>query len=214
MVAELTLDVTLGKRELALALETEARTLAVVGPSGSGKTTLLRVLAGLEPRARGRVEHRRRVLQDTPTGRFVPPWERRLGWVPQEATLLPHRDVRTNLAWSGADGTEVDRLAAALRIEHLLARRPRHLSGGERQRVAVGRALLARPGLLLLDEPFSALDPELRGVVISVVRRHLTELDATLVLVSHARSDAEALVEETWCVTSAGRLRCDIDTAT
>jgi len=173
------------RRGWSIRLSSESPRVGVSGPSGAGKTTLLRVLAGLEPTATGRVVAGGRVLQDTTTGLFVPPWERRAGWVPQEATLLPHRSVRANLAWSEPGAAEVEELAERLGLAPLLGRRPRHLSGGERQRVALGRALLARPRLLLLDEPFSALDPELRETVVGVVRRYAETPGRVLVLASH-----------------------------
>ena len=185
-------------------LRSDRPAVGVAGPSGAGKTTLLRILAGLERGARGRVVVGGRVLQDTAAGRFVPPWRRAVGWVPQDATLLPHRSVAANLGWSGAPPAEVAELADALRVSHLLRRMPRHLSGGERQRVALARALLARPRLLLLDEPFSALDPELRAEVLEVVRARAAREGGQLVLASHDRADAHALGAEVWAVRPAG----------
>ena len=206
-MAEPTLDVDVHfpRRAWGWAVRLTADTprVGVVGPSGAGKSTLLRVLAGLEPTAAGRVVVGGRVLQDTSDGRFVPPWERRVGWLPQEATLLPHRSVRANLAWSGADSADVEEVAASLRISPLLDRRPRHLSGGERQRVALGRALLARPRLLLLDEPFAALDRALREAAIEVVDRRAAAPGVVLVLVSHDPADVYALAGSAHSVSEA-----------
>jgi len=162
-------EVPLGGRTLSLALESRGTALAIVGPSGAGKSTLLRVLAGVEPRARGRVEVDGVVWQDTAGGVVVPPWERRVGWVPQETLLFPHLSVRENLGYAGAPDGDLEELAGVLQVDHLLDRRPRRLSGGERQRVALGRALLSRPTLLLLDEPFSALDRPLRSQLTATV---------------------------------------------
>ena len=200
----LDLDLTLGLGALRLrvALRTEARAVALTGPSGAGKSTLLRVLAGVERRARGRVAVDGEVLQG-PRVR-VPAWRRSVGWVPQDATLLPHRSVRQNLALSGATDGEVRAVALELGLLPLLDRRPRHVSGGERQRVALGRALLVRPRLLLLDEPFSAMDGALREQAVRGVRRAVGQ-GSRLVLVTHDERLAGALGCEVWSL-SAGEL--------
>ena len=132
--------------------------VAILGPSGSGKSTLLRALAGLEPNAKGHVSFGDEVWLDSNAGIYTPAWERRVGWVPQDALLFPHLSLRENLAYAGAGPSEVESMAESLLLSDLLDRRPRFLSGGERQRVALGRALLSAPRMLLLDEPFSALD--------------------------------------------------------
>jgi molybdate transport system ATP-binding protein len=204
--AGLRVDVRLprGPAELHLRLSTAARRVGVFGPSGAGKTSLLRVLAGLPPRGHGVVEVEGQAWQGPDL--HLPPWKRGVGWVPQEATLFPHASVEQNLRWSGAHGDEARALAPRLGLEALLSRRPRHLSGGERQRVALGRALLARPRLLLLDEPFSALDPERRDQVIAALADWLDAAQARLVLVSHERSDLERLCQELWVVREGGGL--------
>lgn len=193
-----------GPRTWTLALRSTARRVGIFGPSGAGKTTLLRVLAGLEREATGPVTVDGRALQG-PDG-FVPPWKREVGWVPQEATLFPHATVLGNLRWAGAPAEVARRVAADLAVEALLDRRPRHLSGGERQRVALGRALLATPRLLLLDEPFTALDPALRERVTGVVDAWCARHDPVLVLVSHERGDLARLCTEAWEARSNGSL--------
>ncbi len=187
-------------------LETRNSAIAVVGPSGSGKSTLLRVLAGVESSATGHLRFDGVTWQDSAAQRFVPAWDRRVGWVPQDALLFPHLSVRQNLAYAGASDVQVEEMGALLQVTGLLNRRPRRLSGGEQQRVALGRALLSRPQLLLLDEPFSALDRPLRAVVTDRLRAFCEEHGVPLVLVTHDERDAEALAEERWLV-SGGRLR-------
>lgn len=192
--------VRLGNLQLEVRLAPVSGSVAVVGPSGAGKSTLLRILAGLERKARGRVTVRDRVWMDTDAGVWVDPWERRVGWVPQDGLLFPHLTVRENLAYglSVADAPNgaseaLDRLAGLVEARHLLDRRPAVLSGGERQRVTLARALLVRPSLLLLDEPFSALDRPLRDDLASRLRSYLAERGIPVILVSHDEADAHAL---------------------
>lgn len=194
---QMDVQVPLGTRTLRAALVTASPAVAVVGPSGSGKTTLVRILAGVARRARGTLTVDGRTWMDE-TGSRLPPWDRKVGWAPQDVLLFPHLSVRENMAYAGADDGEVEAMAELFHIADLLERRPRNLSGGERQRVAVGRALLASPRLLLLDEPFSALDRPLRATLARTVRELLDRRDIPLVLVSHDEEDAEVLAEERW----------------
>lgn len=189
-------DVTLrlGPLSLDVAFTSDASRTAVVGPSGAGKSTLLRTLAGLEPEARGRIVVGADVWMDTKGGVHLEAWRRRVGWVPQEALLFPHLSVRENLAYAeSAIPGRVREVAELVRAEHLLERRPAVLSGGERQRVALARALLAEPRLLLLDEPFSALDRPLRHDLIRRLDGHLSTQGIPVVLVSHDPDDATRL---------------------
>ncbi|MBX7079253.1 MAG: ATP-binding cassette domain-containing protein [Nannocystaceae bacterium] len=168
--------------------------VVVVGPSGAGKSTLLRAIAGIEPRARGRIAIDGQPWLDSDAGVCVPAPARAVGYVPQDARLFPHVRVRDNLLWAGrAEPGACGRVAAALGIEHLLDRMPRHLSGGERQRVALGRALLSRARLLALDEPFAALDRPLRRAVLAVVLDHLARERTALVLVTHDERELDGL---------------------
>ncbi len=190
--------IPVGQEPIHVRLDTPSPALAIFGPSGSGKSTLLRVLAGVETRARGLVEVEGVRWHDPKQGSLIPPWERRVGWVPQEVLLFPHLSVAQNLAYAGAEAVSVEETAALLQVEHLLDRRPRRLSGGERQRVALGRALLSSPRLLLLDEPFSALDRPLRAQLTRTVRELAEARGIGLVLVSHDEADANALAGERW----------------
>jgi len=191
-------EILLDGRSLVLSLASRSTALAIVGPSGAGKSTLLRVLAGVEPRARGLVEVDGVRWMDPQEGVRVPAWERRVGWVPQETLLFPHLSVRENLGYAGAPEEELVELAHLLQVQHLLDRRPRRLSGGERQRVALGRALLSGPRLLLLDEPFSALDRPLRSQLTALVRDLADRKGIPLFLVSHDEDDAQTLAGERW----------------
>lgn len=202
---EMDVRVPLGARELEVTFETRSSALAVLGPSGSGKTTLVRILAGVERRASGTLVVDGDAWMET-SGAAVPPWERRVGWAPQDVLLFPHLSVRENMAYAaGAQQSDVDEMAELFQITDLLDRRPRNLSGGERQRVAVSRAPLARPRLLLLDEPFSALDRPLRNKLSRTVRELLDRRGVPLVLVSHDEADADVLADERWHLVE-GRL--------
>ena len=191
---------------LRVELNTASTRIAVVGPSGSGKSTILRILAGVERRAHGTVLVKEHYWQDSSNGTWVPSGDRRVGGVPQETLLFPHLTVRENLSYGGALPDWVSETAALLQIEDLLDRRSRRLSGGERQRVALGRALLSKPRLLLLDEPFSALDRPLRGELSELVSDWALDRSVPIVLVSHDEEDAKWLAEERWHV-SGGSLR-------
>jgi molybdate transport system ATP-binding protein len=204
-VLDLTLRFSVGDVEVELSLVSNALRVAVFGPSGGGKSTLVRTMAGVDRRASGRVVVRGRVWMDSEKGIWLPPWDRGVGWVPQDHLLFPHLNVRENLAYGGAEAREVEEVAERLFVDHLLDRRPRRLSGGEQQRVALGRALLRRPEVLLLDEPFSALDRPLRGRVGEEIRRYAEEREIPLLLVSHDEADAAALAQEQWLL-SRGRL--------
>ncbi|UCC24175.1 MAG: ATP-binding cassette domain-containing protein [Gemmatimonadales bacterium] len=192
-------SIDLGSLHLSVELSSATGAVAVVGPSGAGKTTFLRILAGLEPRARGRVTVGGAAWMDTADGTWVQPWDRRVGWVPQDTLLFPHLSVRENLAYGlsrvgdSSSPAPLDDLAELVEARHLMDRRPAVLSGGERQRVAVARALLSRPRLLLLDEPFSALDRPLRDELAPRIRGYLDRHGIPVVLVSHEEADAHAL---------------------
>ncbi len=168
---------------------------AVLGLSGCGKTTLLRVIAGFERAQRGRVALSGWVLDDGHS--YVPPERREIGYVPQEGALFPHLDVQANVGFglSRAErrGSAVSDLLEMVGLGALAKRMPYELSGGEQQRAALARALVRRPALLLLDEPFSSLDATLRGTVREEVSALLHRQGTTTVLVTHDQEEALSL---------------------
>jgi molybdate transport system ATP-binding protein len=185
---------------LDVAFESNARTLALFGDSGAGKTSVLNAIAGLLEPERGRIVLDDRVLFDSAARIDVPAAERRLGYVFQDGRLFPHLDVRANLVYGakGRDGThaELDGVVALLDLAPMLRRAPVTLSGGERQRVAIGRALLAEPRALLLDEPLTGLHAEARRQVLDYLRRMKRELGVFTLLVTHHADEVAALADE------------------
>jgi ABC-type sulfate/molybdate transport systems ATPase subunit len=180
----------LGPRKQRIHLRGTTQVLGIVGPSGCGKTTLLRVIAGVETRAVGVVRALGEVWQAP--GQFVPAWRRGVGWVPQDALLLPHLTNLQNLEYAGRSTREETlEVARLLGVVEDIDRSPRHMSGGERQRVALGRALLGKPRILLLDEPFSALDPALRNRLRVAIAERIKQ-GPPAVLVTHDERDLEA----------------------
>lgn len=193
MSAEPWLAAALHVRDVRIDLATDAPVVCVDGPSGAGKSTLLRVIAGIEPRAVGRL----RVFGEDWLGeRAVPAWRRGVGWVPQDGHLFPHRSVRENLGYAGR-GVDPE-VVEWLGLGGLLDRAPRNLSGGERQRVALGRALCASPRLLLLDEPFAALDPDRRARVADRTAAWCRVREVRVVLVSHRAEDFGSFAGDHW----------------
>jgi molybdate transport system ATP-binding protein len=161
---------------------------ALFGRSGCGKTTLVNLLAGLIPQGEGRIALGNEVWFDSTRGICVPAEHRRVGYVFQDARLFPHYTVRGNLLYGARSATKashIDELISLLALEPLLARRPGSLSGGEKQRVALGRALLAQPRLLLLDEPLASLDVSRRDEVLPYLERLRDHYAIPMVYVSH-----------------------------
>jgi molybdate transport system ATP-binding protein len=181
----------LGEFQLHAAFESTGGATALFGPSGAGKTSVINMIAGLLTPDRGRVVLDGEVLFDNTARVDVPAWRRRIGCVFQEGRLFPHLSVRHNLdygRWAGghaADGQGFTHVVDLLNIDHLLDRRPGKLSGGERQRVAVGRALLMRPRLLLLDEPLASLDAARKGEILPYLERLRDAAQVPMIYVSH-----------------------------
>jgi molybdate transport system ATP-binding protein len=181
----------LGGFSLAARFATAGGVTALFGASGAGKTTLTNIIAGLIAPDRGRIVLDQQVLFDSTQRIDVPAHRRRIGYVFQEGRLFPHLTVAANLDYGrrmcglARDPAELERIVALLDIGHLLERRPGKLSGGERQRVAVGRALLMRPRLLLLDEPLASLDAARKREILPYLQRLRDETRVPMVYVSH-----------------------------
>ncbi len=196
--------------QIDLALEVAAAGVTVLfGPSGAGKSTTLAVVAGLLRPNECRVVLDDRVLADTKADVWIPPEKRRIGVVFQDARLFPHMSVATNLrfgmrrALPGPVG--FDEVVALLGIDALLARRPHTLSGGERQRVAIGRALLAQPNLLLMDEPLVGLDAARKAEILPYLTRLKTALRLPILYVTHALDEVVQL-GDTMVLIEAGHV--------
>ncbi len=184
-LAEFTLDVSVTMSRGSTAL---------YGPSGAGKTTLLELIAGIRRPRSGRIEMDGRVLCDD--GVWIPPRHRRVGYVPQDDALFPHLSVRQNVFYGAADGEEAGDVIEVLEIGSLFDRGVQRLSGGERKRVALARALLTRPDLLLLDEPLTGVDLPLRDRVLEYLVRVRDELPVPTIYVTHHMQEVEAICEE------------------
>ncbi|AOK50056.1 MULTISPECIES: ATP-binding cassette domain-containing protein [unclassified Burkholderia] len=211
-----------GARHFALAMRfaSDARVVALYGPSGAGKSLTLRTIAGLLTPRHGRVRVNGRTLFDAAHGIDVPPERRGIGCLFQHYALFPHLPVRENVAF-GLTTWYRARLSneARLRVESLLERfglaplarsRPDGLSGGQRQRVALARALACRPDLLLLDEPFSSLDPSLRDDLRRYLGEVLREWQIPVVMITHDVDDVTALADVAF-VIDQGRAVREVD---
>jgi molybdate transport system ATP-binding protein len=189
----------LGDFALAASFASEGGVTALFGPSGAGKTSIVGMIAGLIAPDRGRIALDGEVLFDSATGMNVPPHRRRIGYVFQDGRLFPHLSVARNLDYgrwmSGLprDAAQNARICALLDIGALLDRRPGALSGGERQRVALGRALLMKPRLLLLDEPLASLDAARKAEILPYFMRLRDETRVPMVYVSHDADEVRRL---------------------
>jgi len=185
--------------ELRVRFRSQARRTVIYGPSGAGKTLTLQALAGLLVPDAGRIAFDGSVLFDAGAHVAVPARDRRFGYLFQDYALFPHLDVRQNIAfglqrgWRNpgreAGGAAVDRWLDALGLRAVAAQRPHQLSGGQRQRAALARALASEPRALLLDEPFSALDPALRERTRDELDRLLAQVGIPLVMITHDPDD-------------------------
>ena len=209
----ISIDARIARRDFTLDIDftSAARVTALFGRSGSGKSTTIAVIAGLLTPERGRVEVDGTVLLDTARGIAVPKHKRRIGLVFQDAQLFPHMSVRQNLEYGrwfapkGEPQAAFDAVVATLGLGHLLERAPGRLSGGEKQRVAIGRALLAGPRLLLLDEPLASLDRERKLEILPLIETLAREHGVPVIYVSHAIEEVARLAGHV-VMLEAGRI--------
>ncbi|WP_419908541.1 molybdenum ABC transporter ATP-binding protein [Hoeflea sp.] len=210
MSLEVRLQSRLGDFEISAEFAAGAGVTALFGQSGSGKTSILKMIAGLIRPLSGRIEAGGRMLFDSEGGTDLPPPQRRVGMVFQDARLFPHMSVSRNLTygrWAGKRDSRADfgRITNLLGIEALLDRYPATLSGGEMQRVAIGRALLADPALLLMDEPLASLDQERKREILPYLEEVRDETGLPIVYVSH-EVDEVARLADTLVLLSDGKV--------
>jgi len=194
-----TVEKRLGEFALTASFASESGVTGLFGPSGAGKTSVINMIVGLMRPDRGRIALDGQAVFDGAAGIDLPVWRRRIGYVFQEGRLFPHLSVRHNLdygRWMGgqpADPAAFAHVVELLDVGHLLDRRPGKLSGGERQRVAVGRALLMRPRLLLLDEPLASLDAARKADILPYLVRLRDEAKVPMIYVSHNASEVRQI---------------------
>jgi len=170
--------------------------LAIVGPSGSGKTTVVRILAGLEKPDSGFIRLHNKTLCDVEKKKWIPAQKRQLGYVFQEGSLFPHLSIRKNVAFSCSDPQQVEKLLQMMAVHHLGDKNPGEISGGERQRVAFAQTLASNPDLLLLDEPFSALDVSTRQQLCENVLALKQGIAIPIILITHDLEEAALLGDQ------------------
>jgi len=178
---------------LEATFELNGRVTGIFGPSGAGKTTLLEIIAGLRKPKKAVIQLHTEKISSSEEGVFARPEHRRIGYVPQDLALFPHKTVRQNLFYGRPlNQNEFDHIVNQFQLEPLLERYPGELSGGEKQRVAIGRALMINPRLLMLDEPLSNLDRELKEKGLELFKRVRDEFGTPVLYVAH---DPNELVE-------------------
>jgi molybdate transport system ATP-binding protein len=197
---------TLGAFKIDAAFQAGRGITTLFGKSGSGKTSLVNMIAGLIDPNRGRIAVNGTILFESETGRSLPVQGRRLGYVFQDSLLFPHMTVLKNLTYGRRSGAiPLERVTTLLGIEHLLDRRPATLSGGEKQRVAIGRAFLANPRLVLMDEPLASLDIERREEVLPFIESLRDDLGLPILYVSHNMDEIIRLAD-TLVLVSDGKV--------
>ncbi|MDA8126718.1 MAG: molybdenum ABC transporter ATP-binding protein [Deltaproteobacteria bacterium] len=211
MKLEVAVNKRLGRFRLEMAFICQGQRLGLFGPSGSGKTSLVGILAGLTRPDGGHIRLDGDPLYDSRRGICLRPEERRIGIVFQKPHLFPHLSVRANLLYgrkrcaAGTGGTDFDTLVELLEIGPLLERGVNHLSGGEQQRVAIGRAVLANPRLLLMDEPLSGLQVRLKAQIIPYLREVGERFGIPYLFISHSLTEMRLMVDQT-LVVDQGRV--------
>ncbi len=174
------------------------RVTQVLGDSGVGKTTLLKVIAGLASVDAGSINFGDETWLDSESHIFLAPQQRGVGFVFQDYALFPHLTVREHLLYGSNDNGYVQRLLSMGRMEEFAGHRPGQMSGGQQQRLAILRALATKPRLLLMDEPFSALDMNLKGLLIAELKQLIMEMKMTCLVVTHQPFDAGDFADESY----------------
>jgi molybdate transport system ATP-binding protein len=199
-------DLQMPRRDFELNLQGEFgnETIGIFGPSGAGKTSFFSLLTGLERPRSGRIELMGRVLTDTAKNIFVPVHKRRIGVVFQEKLLFPHMTIRENMLFGEGYAREkrihLDEVTDLLGLNKLLDSMPWEASGGEQQRAAIGRALLTSPDLLLLDEPFNAVDNSLRATILPYLKNLRDQLHVPFLVISHDLPDIQRLTDQIYLI--------------
>ncbi|MFY3705202.1 ABC transporter ATP-binding protein [Achromobacter xylosoxidans] len=216
-------DMVSGDRHFSLdvAFSSKSRRIALFGPSGAGKSLTLRAVAGLLRPDAGRIEINGRVLFDSDARLSVAPQARRVAYLFQDYALFPHLTVAQNIAFGSRRGwlnpprravsAEARRWVDAFELGAIVGSYPHEISGGQKQRVALARALMVKPEILLLDEPFSALDSQLRGKMRQELSALQRQLDVPMLLITHDPADVEALADEVFEVRDGKVRRRDED---
>ncbi len=187
-----------GAFDIDIAFTSETNGITVLaGPSGSGKTSIISMIAGLTKPDSGRIHINDRLLFDSDQKIDCPIQKRRCGYIFQDGRLFPHMSVQKNLLYgSHSDASRLEEIAELLGIDHLLSRMPAKLSGGEKQRVAIGRALLMRPEILLMDEPLASLDPQRKDELLPYIARLPEQFNIPIFYVTHSRREILRLSDE------------------
>lgn len=201
----------LGDFSLDVSFKSQAPVTALFGPSGSGKTSIGNAISGLVKPDAGKIEVGENLLFDSASGINIPVHRRRVRVVFQESRLFPHLNVKQNLLYGRwlsrkSGGSEFDEVVRLLGLENLLKRRPRTLSGGERQRVAIGRALLADPAALLMDEPLASLDQARKQEIFPYLEKLVATAKIPILYISHVQEEIERLAQ-TVVVLDQGRVK-------
>ncbi len=199
-------DVTLPRRDFTIGLSGNfgKETIGIYGPSGAGKTSFFSMLLGLEKPQKGKISLNKRILTDTDAGIHIPANRRRIGVVFQEKLLFPHLSIRDNILfgkrYAKKHRVNLASIADMLDVSPMLDSKPAEISGGEQQRVAIARALLTSPEMLLLDEPFNAVDAELRLSILPYLNRLTEELKIPMLVISHDLPDIQRLTSTVYLI--------------